>query len=225
MANDSLRIVCEFCGVHQLVSKWYPSTDTSVEAGSLARFIESHVDVHCPYDLGPFDGFSILTEAQFCARGGSIGGKHPLAPRPHPRGFTLIELLVVIAVIAVLLSLLLPGMAGARRAARDIRCLANCRGISQAVGVFRADHPQKFPRAWGDLDMPEPWPFTCPADPLRGVGVNNYIWCIPPMMSFLNTYNAVDVWNPAAVKLAEDFTPFHGWKNGAWLDGHARRVP
>src|SRR5687768_330383 len=57
------------------------------------------------------------------------------------RAFTLIELLVVIGVIALLLALLLPSLAGAREQARRARCASNLRQVS--IGTMLLAHNNK----------------------------------------------------------------------------------
>lgn len=55
-------------------------------------------------------------------------------------GFTLVELLVVIAVIAILVGLLAPTLAGARSAARLVACQSNVRQLGLAWTMYASDH-------------------------------------------------------------------------------------
>lgn len=61
-------------------------------------------------------------------------------------GFTLIELLVVIAIISVLMSIMLPALAGARQTARNVSCAARLQQQGVALQMYWNDY---------DLTMPQ----------------------------------------------------------------------
>ncbi len=79
------------------------------------------------------------------------------------KAFTLVELLVVIGIIALLVGLLLPSLAGARRAAQRTSCLSKLHQIGVGMQVHASLHHGYFPiagflpglgaGALNDLDM------------------------------------------------------------------------
>jgi len=69
-------------------------------------------------------------------------------PRASWRGFTLIELLVVVAIIALLISILLPGLHGARRAARSSVCSANLHQVALAFANYLNENEAVYPPAY-----------------------------------------------------------------------------
>ena len=62
-----------------------------------------------------------------------------------PAAFTLVELLVVIAVLAILIGLLLPALAGAKDAARASVCASNVRQILIAADSYATDRADRLP--------------------------------------------------------------------------------
>ncbi len=99
----------------------------------------------------------------------------------RPRAFTLVELLVVIAIIAVLASLLLPALAGAKKRSKAMLCLGNQRQLYVSLLLYADDAD-----GWLPSSNPEPgggitanWCYRLAVDGYLGSGdYDGYNW--PP---------------------------------------------
>lgn len=80
-------------------------------------------------------------------------------PRAPARcAFTFIELLVVIAIIAILVSILLPALRGARAQGRTMTCLANQRSMGQGFVLYAGDFREACISSWtNSAEVPASW--------------------------------------------------------------------
>ena len=82
--------------------------------------------------------------------------------RKTRRGFTLVELLVVVSVLGILISILVPGMRGARRVSKRVACGANLRSIGHAMRMYLDESDDylplvsELPSFETDLENPRP---------------------------------------------------------------------
>lgn len=76
------------------------------------------------------------------------------------KAFTLVELLVVIGIIGVLISLLLPSLNGAQRAAKSVQCKSNLKQVGQALQMYsESNRGVLFPPGLGARSAPsQRWP-------------------------------------------------------------------
>jgi len=90
------------------------------------------------------------------------------------RAFTLVELLVVIGIIALLISILLPALQSARRAAETVKCASSLREIGMAMASYVNDN-----KGW-----------ACPAKTASNYSISYTNWAKKPPL----TYNGQQYW-------------------------------
>src|SRR4051794_15893209 len=99
--------------------------------------------------------------------------KPPAPPAPMQRhvariralapAFTLVELLVVIGIIALLMGMLVPTVAGTRRQSRNLQCASNIRQICIGIISYSADNKGRFPSNDSKLAPGSYWYYTTSA--------------------------------------------------------------
>lgn len=83
--------------------------------------------------------------------------------RARQHGFTLIELLVVIAIIALLIGILLPALAKARKQAKFMQCGTQLRSVHQSMYTYAESNRDQYPyptknaewKAWSEETVGE----------------------------------------------------------------------
>ncbi|MCC6660525.1 MAG: prepilin-type N-terminal cleavage/methylation domain-containing protein [Phycisphaerales bacterium] len=79
--------------------------------------------------------------------------------RPNRPAFTLIELLVVIALIALLISIILPGLGKSRRTARHAVCMSHIQQLALAQAGYWADFKDRVASfTWSPGNCPSAYP-------------------------------------------------------------------
>ncbi len=92
-----------------------------------------------------------------------------LPNRRGSAGFTLVEMLTVVAIVAVLATLLVSAVSGARTRSNQVVCRNNLRQAALAVEIYQDDttrRPRSFTRMASKPSLlPNPRVLICPADP------------------------------------------------------------
>jgi prepilin-type N-terminal cleavage/methylation domain-containing protein len=91
-------------------------------------------------------------------------------------GFTLVELLVVIAIIAILASLLLPGISKVKQRAQSVQCMNNHRQLMMAWNMYVDDNRDWVPFASRDPARPDLNPFVWSLNEIDYDGLRESNW-------------------------------------------------
>lgn len=73
------------------------------------------------------------------------------------KAFTLVELLVVIAIIALLMSILMPALARARKQAKIVLCQSNLKQMCAATLMYTDSYDSRFWSGWGANNVDNEW--------------------------------------------------------------------
>ena len=126
--------------------------------------------------------------------------------------FTLVELLVVIGIIALLISMLLPALNKARKAAKSTQCLSNLRQLGAAVYLYLNDNHFVFPA--GEVIRPDGTLFKrtqCGWMGKRGLpllGYHNLPANVRPLNKYLGQFGPED--NVEVARCPEDIATLGG---------------
>ncbi|MGA2172745.1 MAG: DUF1559 domain-containing protein [Sedimentisphaerales bacterium] len=142
------------------------------------------------------------THLQPIAQKSRAAGSPESILQTHRSGFTLIEMLVVIAVIAVMLSLLLPGLGKARAMAKRVKCTSNLRQIDLAMQMYLSSHNDTYPGAQDPVSTnPRIW-----------------LWMGRGWRSYLAPYlgGKIDANNPSVLLCPSDRTAVQKWESTSY---------
>ena len=139
------------------------------------------------------------------------------------RGFTLIELLVVIAVIALLIGILLPALAGARKAGRATGCLSNLRQMGTGLVAYNNDHKERVIPSFNmtGVDTTEPldgWAPILDRDGYIGAPAQN-------TKSVFYCPETVDVAGVASGQTGTDLQNPKGWHEWPFVRTGSANIP
>lgn len=155
--------------------------------------------------------------------------------RSNRHAFTLIELLVVISIIALLVALLLPALAGAREAANRISCGNNLKQMAASLLTYDMDYRQFPPATFTRMNHLQNSSHNTLRD---SYGVSAaMIECpssddLPDFTAEWNgsgSFAGMDYWYLAGdgLRVGAATTTYSGWLKSAWLlpdEGYMPRV-
>ena len=165
----------------------------------------------------------------------------PRCTRPR-RGFTLVELLVTVGIIALLIGVLMPALAGARRQARTVACKAQLQQVGHAFSMYLQESKGKYPKGPALPSVnPNGYPplfdtlgryvsdvqavFRCPSDEelFRTEGISYFYYAELGERPLRQTFFWRVVGNASQVPVLWDADNFHGGTvpyNWLFVDGH-----